>query len=248
MTYTRILLSAAACLFATVLSGAESECATNYHSDGKSSETFVITVLTPKAVIERLPKPLAAEGVPMDTSQPEKGILNAEGLDVKAVASGDVTRVTFHSSTGANSALLCRYAALVGNPPTPRKPLPAQDPALIAKLENDLIRWHQLVELDKGEGLNSAMLASEDEFLKFEIEDIKQVDDNKLQYDLSMLLPTSICKMAKEDGPLVSNEFRGMETPPRTKPVQVNATMIYTKKGNVSRLSEAFITKIESTQ
>ncbi|MGH9418790.1 MAG: hypothetical protein ACRD3J_02355 [Thermoanaerobaculia bacterium] len=248
MLYKRIVLSAAACLFAAALSGAEPECTTNYHSDGKSSETFVVTVLSPKAVIERLPKPLFAEGVTMDTSQPEKGILNAEGLDVMAVASGEVTRVTFHSSVAANRDVLCRYAALVGNPPVPRKPLPPQDPALIAKLENDLIRWHQLVQLDKGAGLNSAMLASEEEFLKFEIEDIKQVGDNKLQYNLSMQLPRSVCKLATEDGPLVSDQFRGIETPPRTKPVQVDVTLIYTKTGNATRLSEAFITRIESTK
>ena len=53
----------------------------------------------------------------MYTSQPDKGTLNADGLDVKAETAGYATRVTFHSSVGANNALLCRYAILVGNPP-----------------------------------------------------------------------------------------------------------------------------------
>ena len=247
MSYTRIALSAAACLVvAAAASAAEPECATNYHSDGKTAQTFVLTALTPQAAIERLPRLLAAEGVPMDTSQPEKGILNAEGLDVKAEAAGDATRVTFRSSVGANQVLLCRYASLVGNPPKPRKALPPQDPALIAKLKNDLIRWHQIVQTDTGRGLNHALLDSEDVFLEFEIEDIKQVTDDKLQYQLSMLLPASACLISKEDSALASNGFIGRDTPPRTKPVRVDATLIYTKTGNASRVTDAFITKIES--
>jgi hypothetical protein len=228
--------------------GAEPECATNYHADGKSAQTFVLTSLTPQTVIERLPGLLVAEGVAMDTSQPEKGILNAEGLDVKAETAGDATRVTFRSSVGANQALLCRYAGLVGNPPKPRKARPPQDPALIAKLKNDLIRKHQIVENDKGRGLNHAELESEEVFLEFEIEDLKQVDDTKFEYDLSMLLPAAACLISKEDSGLASNGFIGKDTPQRTKPVRVAATMIYTKTGSSSRLTDAFITRIESVK
>ena len=59
----------------------------------------------------------------MEWSDPDKGILKAGALDVKAEASGSVTRVTFHTSPAADQATLCRYATLVGNPPLPpRRP------------------------------------------------------------------------------------------------------------------------------
>src|SRR5436309_2664333 len=115
MVYRRILLSAIACLLAAAVFAAEPDCATNYRTDGSATETSVVTGLTPKAVIEGLPRKLAAAGASMHWANPEKGILKAEGLDVKAEVSGNITRVTFRSSAAADKGTLCRYASLVGN-------------------------------------------------------------------------------------------------------------------------------------
>jgi hypothetical protein len=61
-----------------------------------------------------------------------------------------------------------------------------------------------------------------------------------------MLVPASKCSIAKEDAVLLSNGYTGLDTPPRTKPARVEATLIYAKKDNTSRLTEAFITSIET--
>jgi hypothetical protein len=244
-----IAVSAAACLIvAGVAFADEPECATNYRVEGKAAQTFVSTRLDPQSVIERLPRKLIAAGVTMKTSEPEKGMLQAAGLDVKAEVSGNVTRVTFLSSANSDKTTLCRYASLVGNPPLPQKAPVSQDPTLVAKLKDDLVRKHQLVQMDAGRGLNKADIDSEDVFLKFEIESVTQPADNKVQYDISMLLPAAACGIAKEDSLLLANGFAGRDTPPRTKPARVDATMIYTKSGNVTHLTDAFITKIETVK
>ncbi len=246
MPYRRIALSAAACLIAAALFAEEPECATNYRPDGKSSETFVLTSLTPKAVIERLPRMLVAGDASMQWSDPEKGILKAEGLDVKAEATGNVTRVTFRSSTGADRTTLCRYASLVGNPPLP--PVP-QDPALIAQMKDDLIRKHQIVQPGGSPSLNStATFASLSDFLELEIKSVKQLAGDKRQYELSMLLPRAACSIASEDMADGSAGFGGRDTKPRTKPVRVEATLIYTNGGGTWHLAEATISHIESTK
>ena len=101
MLIRRIVLSTTALLIASAVLADEPECASNYKSDAASSETSVLTVLAPKAVIEAIPYKLAAAGAAMEWSNPEKGILKAGPLDVKAAASGTVTRVTFHASPAA---------------------------------------------------------------------------------------------------------------------------------------------------
>ncbi|HEV7570340.1 MAG TPA: hypothetical protein VGQ21_02480, partial [Thermoanaerobaculia bacterium] len=98
MLVRRLLFSAAAFLTAAVVLADEPECAVNYKSDATSSETSVLTVLAPKAVIEALPRKLAAAGASMEWATPAKGILKAGPLDVKAEVSGSVTRVVFHTS------------------------------------------------------------------------------------------------------------------------------------------------------
>src|SRR5438477_11401197 len=115
MLARQLVLSAAACLVAAAVLAEEPECATNYRSDSASAETFVLTSLTPQAVIERLPRKLNAAGAAMEWAEPDKGTLKAGALAVNAEVSGNVTRVTFHSSPAADKLTLCRYATLVGN-------------------------------------------------------------------------------------------------------------------------------------
>lgn len=247
MAYTRIALSVTVCLvFAAALSAAEPECATNYHADGKSAETFVLTSLTPQAVIERLPRQLASEGVAMYTSQPDKGTLNADGLDVRAEMEGDVTRVTFHSSVSANSALLCRYAGLVGNPPKPHKALPVQDSAAIARIKHELLRARTIIQ-PNGAG-SDVTFKSPDDFLEFAITDSTDLADGKRRYEVSMLLPRSICNISSEDAEDGGTIFIGKKPKPRTKPVRVEASLIFAREGETWELTDSAITKIASTK
>lgn len=247
MSYARIALSVAVCLlFTAALSAAESECATNYHADGKAAETFVLTSLTPQAVIERLPRLLAAEGVTMYTSQPDKGNLNADGLDVKAETAGEATRVTFHSSAGANNALLCRYASLVGNPPKPHKALPEQDPAVIARIKHELLRTRTIIQ-PNGAG-SDVTFKSPDDFMEFAITDITQLSEGKGKYEVSMLLPRSICNISSEDAEDGGTIFIGKKPKPRTKPVRVEASLVFAREGEVWELTNSEITKIASTK
>jgi hypothetical protein len=249
MLYRRIALSAATFLIAAALFGEEPECASNYHSDGKSSETFVLTTLAPKAVIERLPRLLIAAGASMQWSEPEKGILKAEGLDVRAETSGNATRVTFRSSTGADKTALCRYASLVGNPPAPPLPPLPQDPALIELMKDDLIMRHEIVEQDDKAGLNNIMLASRTDFLELTVRSIKQTAADRREYGISMLLPRTACNIMGEDMDDVSAGFGGRGSPPRTKPVRVEATVVYLKKSdNAWHFAGATISHMESTK
>jgi hypothetical protein len=243
MTYRRIALSAAACLIASALFGEEPECATNYRSDANASETFVMTGLSPKAAIERLPRLLAAAGASMQWTEPEKGVLKAKDLDVKAEVSGNATRVTFRSSTGADKTALCRYAALVGNPPPP--PMPAQDPALIAQLEDDLIAKHQIDMRKVHGGRNSAILASRTDFLELTIKSVKQLAADKRQYEISMLLPRAACVVAAEDTADAAAGFGGISGPQHAKQVRVEATLDYTNAGGTWHLTDATISHIE---
>jgi hypothetical protein len=246
MFYRRLALSAAVCLVATTLLGEEPECETNYRSDGKSAETFVLTGLTPKAVIEQLPAKLIAAGASMQWADIEKGTLKAEGLDVKAETSGSATRVTFRVATGVNKATLCHYASLVGNPPLPPAPAVVQDPALIAQMKDDLIRKNRITQRDIG--LNTATFTSRSDFLELTIKSMNQLAAGKRAYDLSMLLPRSSCTIANEDVADGSSGFGGKSTLPRTKPVRLEASLIYEKDGEAWRLTEATISHIESTK
>jgi hypothetical protein len=241
MSYHRTALAAAACLVAATLFAEEPECAANYHSDGKSAETFVLTGLTPSAVIEQLPRILIAAGASMRWSDPEKGTLKAEGLDVNAEPSGTATRVTFRLAAGGDKAALCRYAALVGNPPVPQV---AQDPELIARMKDDLIRKHQIVQPLANGMANDATFASLTDFLELTIRSAKDLPGEKRQYELMILLPRSACTVAGEDAQDITTGFGGLAAPPRTKPVRVEATLVYEKL----HLTEVTISSLESTK
>jgi hypothetical protein len=248
MLIRRILFSIAASLIASTVLADEPECAANYKSDATSADTAVLTVLTPAAVIETLPYKLAAAGATMEWSNPSKGTLKAGSLDVKAAASGTVTRVTFHSSPAADSATLCRYATLVGNPPLPPAPPVAQDPALIAQMKNDLRLKHQIVQPGATRGLNNATFRSLDDFLQFAITGIKDLPNDKREYNVSMRVPRDTCAIAAEDIEIGSSAMLGQSDTHLTKPAQVEATLIYAKDGAAWKLTDAFITHIESTK
>jgi len=248
MLYRRILVSAAACLLAAAVFAEEPDCATNYRTDGKASETFVVTGLTPQAVIEQLPRKLAAAGAAMHWTNPEKGTLKAEGLDVKAETAGRVTRVTFRSPAAADKTTLCRYATLVGNPPAPPKPPVQQDPAVIAQLKEELIRKHQVLQIDTSNGLDNARFSSAADFLEFEIEDIQTKGDDQRQYAVSVLVPRTSCSIAREDMPDASTGLIGYDADPRTKPVRVKMTLVCARYGGDWHLVDATITQMESTK
>jgi hypothetical protein len=246
MLIRRIVFSIAACLLASAVLADEPECASNYKSDATSSETSVLTVLAPKAVIELLPYKLAAAGATMDWSNPEKGVLKAGSLDVKAVASGKVTRVIFHASPAADKATLCRYATLVGNPPLPPAPPIPQDPALIAQLKNDLRLKHSIVQPGATNGLNNATFRSLDDFLQFAITGIKDLSNDKREYDVSIQMPPYACAIASEDMTISSLAMLGQRETQRTKPARVEVTLIYAKDSAGWKFTDAFITHIQS--
>ncbi len=230
------------------LAAAEPACELNYRTDGTTSETFVLTSLTPEAVVERLPWLLAKAGVTIHWTQPAKGIIEAEGLDIKAEKSGDATRVTFrsHLQPPADKKTLCRYASLAGSPPEAKKPPVAQDPALIERMKDDLLKKHAIVQ-QGGAGLNNVQFSSPDNFLQFAVTDIK-ASPGKQEYKVSMLLPRTICSIAHEDMDDLSMGFSGNSAEPRTKPVRVEASMVYEGEGAASHLTEASIVTIESTK
>ena len=235
-------------IFASRLAAAEPPCELNYKTDGTTSETFVLTSVAPETVVERLPFLLAKAGVTIHWSQPPKGIIEAEGLDVKAGKSGDDTRVTFrsHLQPPANSATLCRYASLAGSPPEPKRPPVAQDPALIERMKDDLLKWHTIVM--QGSRLNNVQFSSPSNFLQFAVTDIK-ASPVKKEYKVSMLLPRSICAISHEDMDDLTLEMSGEgRSAPRTKPVRVEMSVVYEGEGAASHLTEASILTIESTK
>jgi hypothetical protein len=248
MLIRRVLFSTAACLIAAAVLADEPECAVNFKADATSSETSVITVLTPRAVVEALPRKLAAAGASMEWAQPAKGIIKAGSLDVKAEASGNVTRVIFHTSPAADKTTLCRYATLVGNPPLPPAPPVPQDPALIAQMKGDLLIKHMIEQPEIGHGLNHAVFRSLDDFLKFEITSIKDVSNDTREYGVSMLLPRETVGIAREDGEDISVMMNGHDIKARTKPAHAEATIVYTRSGAAWKLTNAFITHIESVK
>jgi hypothetical protein len=248
MLIRRIVFSTAACLLASAVLADEPECGTNYKSDATSASTSVLTSLAPKAVIEALPYKLAAAGAAMEWSQPEKGILKAGSLDVKAESSGNVTRVTFHTSPAADKATLCRYAALVGNPPVAAAPPVPQDPALIAQMKDDLLKKHQIVQPNVGGGINHATFRTGDDFLQFAITGIKDLANDKREYSVSMVLPRDTCSIAGEDIGDLGQMMTGQNPKPRTKPARADATLTYAKDGAGWKLTDAFITHIETAK
>jgi hypothetical protein len=248
MLIRSLAFSTAACLLASSVLAAEPECAVNYKSDATSAETSVMTVLAPKAVIEALPYKLAKAGAAMEWSDPGKGTLKAGPLDVKAEASGKLTRVTFHASPAADKPTLCRYAALVGNPPLPPAPPVPQDPALIAQLKNDLRLQHEIVQPGMSKGLNHATFRSLDDFLQFAITGIKDVSNEKREYNVTVLMPADACAIASEDLEISSLAMLGQRQTQRTKPAQVDATLVYEKDGASWKFTNAFMTHIESVK
>jgi hypothetical protein len=237
-----IVLSTAAFLIAAAAL-ADEPCAVNYKSDATSSETSVLTVLAPKAVIEALPRKLAAAGASMEWATPAKGILKAGPLDVKAEVSGSVTRVIFHTSPAADQATLCRYATLVGNPPLP--PV-AQDAALIVQMKDDLLRQRLIKQPEIA--LNHATLRSLDDFREFAITSIKEVSPDKREYIVSILLPRDTVSIASEDGGDIAFMMNGHDMKARTKPARAETTLVYTRSDSAWKLTDAFITHIESTK
>jgi hypothetical protein len=248
MLIRRIALSIAACLLASAVLAEEPECGANYKSDAMSSQTSVLTTLAPKEVIAALPYKLAAAGATMEWSQPEKGILKAGSLDVKAEAAGGVTRVVFHASPAADQATLCRYATLVGNPPLPPAPPVPQDPALIAQMKNDLRLKHQIAQPIIGGGINHVTFRALKDFLEFTITGIKDLPDNKREYSVTMVLPRELCSIAAEDLDDLTLGMNGQSAKPRSKPGRAEATLIYAKDGADWNLADAFLTHIESVK
>jgi hypothetical protein len=246
----RILLRSAASLLLAISAGRlfaqEPPCATNYTSDGKSASTFVLTTLSPQATVERLPRLLVKAGVVMQWAVPDKGLIQADGLDVKAEKSGDATRVTFHSSAPMDEKTICGYALLVGSAPREKKRV-EQDPALIARMKDDLLKKHQIVQPAVGRGLNNATFSSVSDFLEFVITDIKTSSANK-EYEVSMLLPRSACSIAGEDLDDSSLVMVGMAPDKRTKPARILARLAYVTDGAGPHLTEASIISIESAK
>jgi hypothetical protein len=246
----RILLRSAATLLLALSAGQlfaqEPPCATNYTSDGTSSTTFVLTSLTPQETIERLPRLLAQAGVVMQWAEPDKGLIKADGLDVKAERSGDATRVTFHTSTSSDKKTLCSYALLVGSVPVKKKVV-KQDHALIARMEDDLLKKHQIVQPAVGSGLNNAVFSSLTNFLEFVITDIKTSSATK-EYEVSMLMPRSACAIAIEDIDDSSRAMNGIMPETHTKPCRIKALLVYVTDGAAPHLTDATIISIESTK
>jgi hypothetical protein len=185
-------------------------------------------------------------GVTMQSSDPAKGIINAAGLDIKAEASGNDSRVTFLSSSQppADKDTLCRWALLAGAPPS--APV-VQDPALIARLKNDLIAKHKIVQPPPGSALNNATFSSLNDFLELKVLATKQ-SIGKQEYEVSMLLPRTPCAIVGEDVSDAAEGMNGSNPAPRTKPVRIKALLIYDGDGEASHLIDASITTIESTK
>jgi hypothetical protein len=254
MMRQRILFSSATCLVLTVVSAGrllaeKPPCATNYSTDGTSSETFILTSQTPQSVAQRLPHLLVKAGVTMQWAEPDKGIIKAEKLDVRAETVGEATRVTFRSShqPAADRETLCRYASLVGNPPIAKAPPLAQDSILIARMKDDLLKKHQIVQPGPGRGLNNATFSALSDFLDFAVTSVK-TSSGRQEYSVSMLLPRSACGIASEDLDDASTGLNGRTAAPRTKPVRVTALLVYEGEGAASHLTDASIVSIESTK
>lgn len=248
MLLHRIAISVASCLIAVVAAGQESECATSYRADGKASQATVMTSLDPQAVVTRLPRLLIAAGLTMRWTEPEKGTLKAEGLEVQAEKAGSVTRVTFYSSVGADKDVLCRYAGLVGSPASAMAPPVPQDPALIAQMKDDLLKKQTITQPDTGIGPSSAAFHSATDFTDFRITTAKETADQRV-YSVSVLLPHEACILASETVDDAVGGFGGKGSPVRTKPVRVDVSLIYyLKDAGQWRLADATISHIETTK
>jgi hypothetical protein len=106
---------------------------------------------------------------------------------------------------------------------------------------------HRIVQENAGSGINTATFSSRDDFLDFTIKGAKELA-GKRQADVSMLLPRAACTLSGEDVADGISGFAGRGAPPRTKPVRVEASLIYTKTGDAWQLTDATISHIESTK
>jgi hypothetical protein len=96
--------------------------------------------------------------------------------------------------------------------------------------------------------LNNVTFLSPSNFLQFAVTGIK-ASPAKKEYTVSMLLPRSICAIAREDMDDLAMEMAaGNRSQPRAKPVRVEASMVYEGEGAASHLTEASIVTIESTK
>ena len=125
----------------------------------------------------------------------------------------------------------------------------AQDPVLIAQIKEDLIKLHRIVQENANGGVNTATLSSRDDFLELTIKGAKELAGDKRQTDVSMLLPRAACTLSGEDVEDGIAGFAGRAVRPRrTKPVRVEASLIYQKTGNAWQLADVTISHIESTK
>jgi hypothetical protein len=86
------------------------------------------------------------------------------------------------------------------------------------------------------------------DFLELTIIAIKDVENDKREYSVSMLLPRKISTIAKEDIDDLGQTMSGGNPKPRTKPARVNATLTYAKDGAGWKFADAFITHIETAK
>jgi hypothetical protein len=113
-------------------------------------------------------------------------------------------------------------------------------------MKDDLLKWHVIVM--PARRLNNVQFSSPSDFLQFEVIDIKSSPAKK-EYKVSMLVPRTICAIAREDMDDLTLEMSGgRKSEPRTQPVRVEASMVYEGEGAASHLTEASIVTIESSK
>ena len=173
-------------------------------------------------MIERLPRKLAAAGAPMRMSQPAKGTLKAGGLDVKAEVNGNVTRVTFPPRSPPTKRLFAvtdRSSAIRLGPKAAGRAGCGAHRADEGRSDQETSDHpERLVQR-----LDWAKFTIDRRFSRVRITDIKNIAEGKRQYEISMLLPRSICGIAREDIADASQGLLGKNQQVRTKPVRVDA-------------------------
>jgi hypothetical protein len=234
----------------------------------------------------------------MKSTEPKRGLLDAVGLTVLAEPSGTRTKVTFRSSVAADQATLCRYAALLADPPLTNSDvvrfheLHVSDEDAIARIatameigfnlpENGLaslksrgvspkviaammqragaavasernadsrtpaeIRADLLARKEIGVLNNRAMFRTEADFLEFAVVNSRPVAANMREYKVSMLMPRDAATVATEDMSDAATGFAGEHAGERTRPIRVEATLLYTHEAGTWHLTTADITRI----
>jgi len=190
---------------------------------------------------------LIAAGLTMQWSDPAKGTLKADGLEVKAEQAGRATRVTFLSSVGADKDVLCRYAGFVGSPASEMPPPVPQDPSLIAQMKTDLLKKQKVLQADTGYGPSTVTFHSQDDFADFKITAVKETADER-RYEISVLLPSEACILARENVDDAAAGFGGATETPKTQPVRASVSLTYRSDAGVWHLADAAISHIERTK